>query len=365
MKRFAKASAIALLVVFCLSMVSSVAFGEANSRTDIFLRGLFRTPVKVGTPSDVAAIPSGTRAVYDEASLGIARQFDGGNSSYESPAVFARAVNNFGAADPYAYSGIFGVYGTAERPSTSGSLTEYLQGVKGSSTWNTTGANPDGDAAGVSGTAYKLGIGSLGYLSGVFGGATGGGGTTTVASGLVAFTSAYGAGATITNAYGVRALAHTEGGGGVITSSAGISVAEMAAATNNTNLLLGTDTIPSGNHNLYSTSTDPSYFEGPVRINSGVSYGVSTQTGSYTATTDDSTILVNAATATITLPAAASNTGRVYTIKKIAAGAGTITIDPNAAETIDGAATNTAISAQYSGRAIQSDGTGWHVIGAF
>lgn len=64
---------------------------------------------------------------------------------------------------------------------------------------------------------------------------------------------------------------------------------------------------------------------------------------------------------TITLPAAASNTGRIYNISKRDSSANTVTIDANAAELINGAAT-VVISTQYGSYTIQSDGTGWWII---
>lgn len=64
---------------------------------------------------------------------------------------------------------------------------------------------------------------------------------------------------------------------------------------------------------------------------------------------------------TITLPAAASNTGKVYYIKKTNSSANTITIDGNGAETIDGAAT-ASITTQYDVIRIICDGSAWHII---
>lgn len=64
---------------------------------------------------------------------------------------------------------------------------------------------------------------------------------------------------------------------------------------------------------------------------------------------------------TITLPAAASCTGRRYDIKKVDSSANAVTIDGNAAETIDGAATK-VLSAQYSAATVISNGSGWWII---
>lgn len=75
------------------------------------------------------------------------------------------------------------------------------------------------------------------------------------------------------------------------------------------------------------------------------------------------TVLVDAvgANRTITLPTAASARWRKYTIKKIDATANTVTIDADAAETIDGAATF-VLTTQYESVTIQSDGTEWWIL---
>jgi hypothetical protein len=95
----------------------------------------------------------------------------------------------------------------------------------------------------------------------------------------------------------------------------------------------------------------------------GVCQSIATKSANYTATTADYTILGNAASGsiTITLPAAANHTGRVYNIKKIDSSANTITIDANSSETIDGALTR-VITTQYSSVTIQCDGTKWWTL---
>lgn len=64
---------------------------------------------------------------------------------------------------------------------------------------------------------------------------------------------------------------------------------------------------------------------------------------------------------TANLPAALGVAGRIYVIKKVDAGTGTVTIDANGAETIDGATTQ-VISTQYNSYTIQSNGTGWDIL---
>lgn len=61
---------------------------------------------------------------------------------------------------------------------------------------------------------------------------------------------------------------------------------------------------------------------------------------------------------TATLPAAAGCTGRVYGVGKNDSSTNTVTIDPNGAELINGAATF-VVASQYEFIRFKSDGTGW------
>lgn len=76
----------------------------------------------------------------------------------------------------------------------------------------------------------------------------------------------------------------------------------------------------------------------------------------------DHTIVVNpnAVAGTVTLPAAASSTGRVLVVKHANASQNTVTIDPDGAELIDGNATLVLTAKQAA--QIQSDGVAWVVI---
>lgn len=64
---------------------------------------------------------------------------------------------------------------------------------------------------------------------------------------------------------------------------------------------------------------------------------------------------------TMTLPPAALVPGRIYAFKRVNSGANAVVIDPNASETIDGAATYT-LSAQWNSVTIMSNGTAWFII---
>lgn len=103
---------------------------------------------------------------------------------------------------------------------------------------------------------------------------------------------------------------------------------------------------------------------GGVSIAGGIVLPVSAVTTDYTALQSDYTIKVNATggNRTITLPPAASNTGRIYIIKKTDASANTVIIDGNGSETIDGAATK-VLSAQNEVVTIQSDSANWIIVG--
>ena len=94
-------------------------------------------------------------------------------------------------------------------------------------------------------------------------------------------------------------------------------------------------------------------------------YGVNviSKAASYNATSADGVILCDATTGAITigLPAAASSTNVVITIKKVDASANAVTLDGNLAETIDGAATQ-VISSQWTSVTVVCDGSSWCII---
>lgn len=106
-----------------------------------------------------------------------------------------------------------------------------------------------------------------------------------------------------------------------------------------------------------STASDVYVTTGPLVAK------VVTKTANYTAA-DECVILCDATSAsfTITLPAAAGVTGRVYHIKKIAGSdMKVITVDGNSSETIDGQTTQT-ISSLYDSLMIVCDGSNWYIL---
>jgi hypothetical protein len=90
---------------------------------------------------------------------------------------------------------------------------------------------------------------------------------------------------------------------------------------------------------------------------------VVTKTSAYTATVNDDVILCSASGGafTITLPAAATRTGKFLWIKKTDSTFSAVTVDGNGSETINGALTTT-LNTQYEGIQIVSDGSNWTII---
>jgi len=96
-----------------------------------------------------------------------------------------------------------------------------------------------------------------------------------------------------------------------------------------------------------------------------LSYTVTTETGNATLTVAEGGIILansSGGAFTLTLPAAATSSGLWYTVKFIDSGTNIVTLDGNAAETIDGAGTNTELDAQYDYITIVCDGSNWHII---
>lgn len=91
--------------------------------------------------------------------------------------------------------------------------------------------------------------------------------------------------------------------------------------------------------------------------------GLTTKTTTYTALITDHTIICDASGGafTVTLPAAATCTDLILIIKKNEASANAVTIDGNASETIDSAATK-ILSSSMESATLQSDGTEWWIL---
>jgi len=96
-----------------------------------------------------------------------------------------------------------------------------------------------------------------------------------------------------------------------------------------------------------------------LQVSGPIATALANKTAAYTITATDSTITGDASGGafTVTLPTAASITGRQYTIKRTNA-TNNITVACNGAETIDGATTKT-LGTQWAGFTVQSNGTNW------
>ncbi len=95
----------------------------------------------------------------------------------------------------------------------------------------------------------------------------------------------------------------------------------------------------------------------------GVFEAYTSKTANYTATTSDHVILCDATSGavTVTLPPVASRPGQILVIKKTDSSINVVTLDGNASETIDGAAT-ISLGIQYASYKIMNQGTAWFVI---
>lgn len=101
----------------------------------------------------------------------------------------------------------------------------------------------------------------------------------------------------------------------------------------------------------------------PLTIGGALATALSTKTGNYTITAADSIILADATAGarTMTLPTAVGIPGRQYTIKRINAGANTVTVATTSPQTIDGSSTY-SLTSQYQKVTIVSDGTNWMIL---
>jgi hypothetical protein len=120
--------------------------------------------------------------------------------------------------------------------------------------------------------------------------------------------------------------------------------------------------IVSGGAVLVSTTTDNGTDQ--LQVNgsiqgTGFDQAYTARTTTYTAATTDYFIDCTSGTFTVNLFTAVGNTGRILIIKN--SGTGTITVDPNGSQTIDGATTQ-SLATQWSRVHIISDGANWKII---
>ena len=123
---------------------------------------------------------------------------------------------------------------------------------------------------------------------------------------------------------------------------------------------LRTDTTPPRYFICKSSATGAAVW---VQLQTQLGFNVVTKTAAYTLTALDDIVLGNATTAafTVTLPTAVGITGRQYVVKRINAGANSVTVGTTGGQTIDGAATK-VLNAQYLSARIVSDGANWLLV---
>lgn len=91
-----------------------------------------------------------------------------------------------------------------------------------------------------------------------------------------------------------------------------------------------------------------------VVTNAGLTIATADQKGYYPVTTGNTNRTVN-------LPDAALVSGKILTIEKVDSGTGTVTIDANGSQTINGALTY-VLNAQWWSVTVISDGSNWHIL---
>ncbi len=145
---------------------------------------------------------------------------------------------------------------------------------------------------------------------------------------------------------------------GLIASQDVITVAPLTSATRFTGTLSTIDLTADHAWNFPNK-------DGTVAMTSDITGStayVTAQTGTYSvdsANGINQVVVATANTFTITLYAASGKSGYSVSVKNT--GTGTITIDGNGSETIDGQ-TTVAISAQYGALTLVCDGSNWFVL---
>lgn len=80
-------------------------------------------------------------------------------------------------------------------------------------------------------------------------------------------------GGTVTTAFGEVVLTFNNTGGGAITNAVGSALGDQTVGTNNTLLLIGTITAPTGNWAIYNSSTKSNYFASPTLFSVTAAFG--------------------------------------------------------------------------------------------
>lgn len=148
-------------------------------------------------------------------------------------------------------------------------------------------------------TQTALGGGLIGgWFSPSFG-ATGGSGNITTATAIYGRLH-IGTANNLTNGYGLWIEKFTNSGA-TWTNSAGVAIDDQNAATNNTDLLVGTVVAPSGNYAIYSASAYPSSVAGKIISGSSIQPVVTTVSGLPSSSPAGQTAMVTDASTTVIL----------------------------------------------------------------
>ena len=186
-------------------------------------------------------------------------------------------------------------------------------------------------------------------------------------------------------AVGTEAGKFISGGSNNVTSGTSIYLGDdtRASANGNSNeIVIGHNAIGQGSNTaiIGNSSITKTFLRGATMVNTTTDNGVdelqvngsiqgtgfnqayTARTTTYTAANTDYFIDCTSGTFTVNLFTAVGNTGRILIIKN--SGTGTITVDPNGSQTIDGATTY-SLATQYATVQIVSDGTNWKIISKF
>jgi hypothetical protein len=149
----------------------------------------------------------------------------------------------------------------------------------------------------------------------------------------LAYLEAAGVSGAVTAGHGVYVDSSLPG-----TSRSGLTVADLTGGTNNTQLLLGTTTIPSGNFAIYSGSTKDSSFAGPVILAAAAAPTAAQGKAFFSSTQQAPGVGVGASATPVnavlsgcvfTATAAAQSTTKNTTVTLLGTGVGTKTLPAN------------------------------------
>jgi hypothetical protein len=147
---------------------------------------------------------------------------------------------------------------------------------------------------------------------------------------------------------------------GSITAQRGGTGGASKALSNLANVAINVALIPDGDGTRDLGSSAAAW---AVAYLNGLVVNIVSKTGAYAATASDHVVLCDASGGafTVTLPAASGVAGIIYHVKKTDSSGSAVTIDGNAAETIDGDLT-IDLTLQYESVMIVCDGSNWHII---